>query len=138
MKIKIKKLHPDAIIPKYAKPSDAGMDLVAVRMWEDIHGNTCYGTGLAIEPPPGYVSLLFPRSSISKTNLRLANSVGVVDPGYRGEVILKFDSKGEVKYKVGDRVGQIMILPYPQIQFQEVKELTQSERGSGGFGSTGQ
>ena len=137
MKVKIKKLHPAAIIPKYAKPDDAGMDLVAVRTWKDKFGNTCYGTGLALELPPGYVSLLFPRSSVSKTNLRLSNAVGVIDPGYRGEVILKFDNVGPNKYEVGDRVGQIIILPFPKVEFVETNQLSRTPRGTGGFGSTG-
>ena len=137
MKVKIKKLHPAAIIPKYAKPDDAGMDLVAVRTWKDKFGNTCYGTGLALELPPGYVSLLFPRSSVSKTNLRLSNAVGVIDPGYRGEVILKFDNIGPNKYEVGDRVGQIIILPFPKVEFVETDQLSRTARGTGGFGSSG-
>ena len=137
MKVKIKKIHEKAIIPEYAKDSDAGLDLVAVRKWEDRHGNVCYGTGLAMEIPTGHVSLLFPRSSISKTNLRLANAVGVVDPGYRGEVILKFDNTGKEQYRVGERIGQMIILPFPKIEFEEVEELSETSRGTGGFGSTG-
>lgn len=137
MKVKIKKLHLEAIIPKYAKADDAGLDLVAVRKWEDSHGNICYGTGLSMEVPNGHVSLLFPRSSISKTNLRLANAVGVVDPGYRGEIILKFDNLGGEQYEIGDRIGQMIILPYPKIEFEEVNHLSDTQRGGGGFGSTG-
>ena len=137
MKVKIKKLHQDAVIPSYAKLDDAGLDLIAVRKWEDRHGNICYGTGLAMEMPSGHVCLLFPRSSISKTNLRLANAVGVVDPGYRGEIILKFDNTGEQHYEVGDRIGQMIIMPFPKIEFENVKELSKTSRGLGGFGSTG-
>ena len=137
MKVKIKKIHPEAAIPKYAKADDAGLDLVAVRKWEDSLGNICYGTGLSMEIPSGYVSLLFPRSSISKTNLRLANAVGVVDPGYRGEIILKFDNLGGEQYEIGDRIGQMIILPYPKIEFEEVNHLSDTQRGGGGFGSTG-
>jgi len=81
--------------------------------------------------------LLFPRSSISKTNLRLANAVGVIDSGYRGEVILKFDKQGTKDYEIGDRVGQLMLIPIPSIQFVEVVNLPNSDRSSGGFGSTG-
>ena len=139
MRIKIKKLTEDAVIPKYAHYGDAAVDLVAVRQWEDSASNMCYGTGLAVEIPNGYVGLLFPRSSVSKTNLRLCNSVGVIDSGYRGEIILKFDRRGFVDntYNVGDRVGQLMILPLPSIQFFEVDDLSSTARNSNGFGSSG-
>ena len=138
MRIRVKKVHPDAIIPRYVHFGDAAVDLVAVRKWEDDHGNICYGTGLAMEIPENHVGLLFPRSSVSKTNLRLANAVGVIDSGYRGEVMLKFDRVGGLtEYKVGDRVGQLMLVPIPSIQFVQVTNLPQSDRGFGGFGSTG-
>lgn len=139
MKVKIKKLHPDAIIPKYSKQGDAGMDLTAIsEEWNGETSMVTYDTGLSIEIPEGYVGLLFPRSSISKTVLSLANSVGVIDSGYRGPIVLKFRYPEEGgAYDVGDRVGQILILPYPQIEFEEVGELSESERGEGGFGSTG-
>jgi dUTP pyrophosphatase len=137
MRIRIKKIDPNAIIPRYANFGDAAVDLVAVRKWEDEHGNLCYGTGLAMEIPQGFVGLLFPRSSVSKTNLRLANSVGVIDSGYRGEVILKFDKSGNNEYKEGDRVGQLMIMENPPMHFVEVVNLPNSDRGEGGFGSSG-
>ena len=125
MRIKLKKLHEDAVIPNYAHFGDAAVDLVAVRQWEDKASNICYGTGIAVEIPDGYVGLLFPRSSVSKTNLRLCNSVGVIDSGYRGEIMLKFDRRGFVDntYSVGDRVGQLMILPVPSIQSGTVNDL---------------
>lgn len=139
MKVKIKKLHPDAVIPKYAKLGDAGMDLVAIsEEWNEYNTMVTYDTGLSMEIPEGYVGLLFPRSSISKTDLVLANSVGVIDSGYRGPIMFKFRYNEEgMVYDVGDRIGQILILPYPQVQFEEVEELSTSERGEGGFGSTG-
>lgn len=156
MKVKIKKLHKDAVIPKYAKQGDAGMDLTAVFKEYDLDGNTVYYTGLSFEIPEGYVGLLFPRSSNSKTDLRLTNSVGVLDSGYRGEVMFKFRNdrfssmnsllkndliNGEIgfnnEYEVGDRVGQLLILPYPQIEFEEAEELTETERGKNGYGSSG-
>lgn len=150
MEVKIKKLHKDAVIPKYAKPGDAGMDLTAVSMKFDVYGNICYGTGLAFEIPEGYVGLIFPRSSICKEQLLLSNAVGVIDSGYRGEVSFKFKPSlaynscecatsqpiHEV-YKIGDRVGQIIIMPYPQIEFVEVDELSETDRGTNGYGSTG-
>lgn len=156
MEVKIKKLHKDAVIPKSAKPGDAGMDLTAVSMKIDEYGNICYGTGLAFEIPQGYVGLVFPRSSNCKKGVILTNCVGVIDSGYRGEVSFKFrpllDRAKEcyddgtfdyqyrtlqTTYKVGDRIGQIIILPYPQIEFIEVEELSETERGTNGYGSTG-
>jgi dUTP pyrophosphatase len=138
MKVKIKKLHEDAVIPSYAKSGDAGVDLVSIRMEKDKNKNDIHYTGLAIEIPEGHVGLLFPRSSISKTSCALRNAVGVIDSGYRGEIMLKFSCISNLDcYKVGDRVGQLIIMPYPQVQFEEVEELSDSDRGEGGFGSTG-
>jgi dUTP pyrophosphatase len=151
MKVKIKKLNPLAVIPSYAKVGDAGMDLVATEILKDTPEQITYG--MAIEIPDGFVGLVFPRSSIRKTGLQLSNSVGVIDSGYRGEIQATFNKifggerfYDETKntedtsndfYKVGDRIAQIMIIPYPPIEFVEVDELSDSERGEGGFGSTG-
>ena len=139
LKVKFKKMHPDAVIPTYAKGGDAAMDLYAAESMKDKYGNHVYLTGVALEIPPGFVGLLFPRSSVSKTSLSLANSVGVVDSGYRGEIMLKYRHVGGKNplYKYGDRVGQLMIIPRPQIELIEVEELSTTERGEGGFGSTG-
>jgi len=138
MKVKIKKLHEDAVIPSYAKHGDAGVDLYSVRMEKDKNQNDVHYIGLAVEIPEGHVGLLFPRSSISKTSCVLRNAVGVIDSGYRGEIMLKFGCSSNLScYKVGDRVGQLIIMPYRQIEFEEVEELSDSERGEGGFGSTG-
>lgn len=136
LKIKIKKLDSRAVLPKYAKPGDAGMDIVAIdktvgEMYVE------YKTGLALEIPEGYVCLIFPRSSISKKDLILCNSVGVLDSGYRGELIFRFQNLGDEHYEVGDRIGQIMILPFPNIEVEEVEELSETERGENGLGSTG-
>ena len=137
MKVNIKKLHPDAVIPKYAKRGDAGLDLTAVDVVAD--GNTLtYKTGLAIEIPSWHVGLLFPRSSVYKTGQTLTNCVGVIDSGYRGEIMLKYTLSPYAKeYDIGDRVGQLIIMPYPKIDFIEVDELIPSDRGLGGYGSTG-
>lgn len=139
MKVKIKKLVENAIIPNYAKDGDAGMDLTATSKTYDELGNVVYGTGLAMEIPKGYVGLVFPRSSICKTDLLLTNSVGVIDSGYRGEIMAKFSyvHMHNKKYDVGDRIAQIIILPYPTIEFEEVEELSKTERGDGGYGSSG-
>ena len=141
MEVKIKKLHPDAVIPVYSKPGDAGLDLTATSIDDDSYDNIIYGTGLAIEIPEGYVGLLFPRSSNSKTDLYLTNHVGVIDSGYRGEIMFKYRPINGIEdayiYAVGDRIGQLMIIPYPSIEFVETAELSDSDRGEGGFGSTG-
>ena len=168
MEVKIKKLVPEAVIPTYAKPGDAGMDLTATSKVYDKYGNVSYGTGLAFEIPEGYVGLLFPRSSNCKQDLLLSNSVGVLDCTFRGEVVLKFkpsvvfvsgDENSNYTedfdditfdsilspttianysdYQVGERIGQIIILPYPQITFIESDKLSETDRGVGGFGSTG-
>ena len=141
MEVKIKKLDKKAIIPKYAKDGDAGLDLTATSKWYDDDNNVCYGTGIAMEIPKGYVGLVFPRSSNAKQDLILSNSVGVIDSGYRGEITFKFkriDDRHLAKdYNIGDRVGQIIIMPYPIIEFVEVEELTKTERGDGCYGSSG-
>ena len=134
--IKVKMLSPEAALPAYAKPGDAGMDVRAVSKVK-VDGYIEYGTGLAFEVPAGYVMLVFPRSSISNTSLSLTNSVGVLDSGYRGELKLRFRSHGSNEYEVGDRIGQIIVLPYPEISFTAVEDLAVSERGDGGFGSSG-
>ena len=141
MEVKIKKLHPDAAIPVYSKPGDAGLDLTATSIDDDSYGNIVYGTGLAVEIPEGYVGLLYPRSSNSKTDLYLTNHVGVIDSGYRGEIMFKFRPINGIEdayiYAVGDRIGQLIIMPYPSIKFVETDELSDTDRGDGGFGSTG-
>ena len=158
LKVRIKKLHKDAVIPRYAKLGDAGLDLTAVSVSFDEYGNICYGTGLAFEIPEGYVGLVFPRSSNCKKGIIPSNAVGVIDSGFRGEVSFKFrplPHKADERYnadygsyvvnykincniyRVGDRVGQIIIMPYPQIEFVEVDELSETERGTGGYGSSG-
>jgi dUTP pyrophosphatase len=140
MKVKVKKLHPDAVIPKYAKAGDAGLDLTAVsKEWDEAKEKIVFGTGLAVEIPEGYVGLIFPRSSICKTNIALSNSVGVIDSGYRGEIKFFFSPgpRPKANYEVGDRVGQLVIMPYPTIELVESETLSASERGDGGFGSSG-
>lgn len=145
MDVKIKKLNPDAVIPSYAKPGDAGMDLTAVSYDYDYeHDNHVYGTGLAIEIPEGYVGLLFPRSSNRKTMAYMTNHVGVIDSGYRGEIFITFKNRDDnrqklntVPYGIGSKVAQLIIMPYPQINLIESDELSETERGTGGHGSTG-
>ncbi len=136
MKIKIKKLHPDAIIPKYAHPGDAGMDVYSISK-KETEKFLEYGTGLSFEMPEGYVMLIFARSSVTNKDLMLKNSVGILDSGYRGELVIRFNKLGEDDYQIGDKIGQIIVLPFPTVEFEEVQELSESVRGEGGFGSTG-
>lgn len=142
MKVKIKKLSSNAKIPTYANPGDAGMDIYATSM-KFTEDYIEYGTGLSFEVPEGYVMLIFPRSSISNKDLVLTNSVGVLDSGYRGELRFRFKKlkePGKLRmdlYNPGDKIGQIMIIPYPTIEFEEVENLSDSVRGVGGFGSSG-
>jgi len=140
MQVKIKRLKPNAVIPTYSKEGDAGMDLVATKILSDTTFDITYGIDLAMEIPNGFVGLVFPRSSIRKYDLILSNSVGVIDSGYRGEIQATFKKTNgldSISYNVGDRIAQIMIIPHPPIEFKEVDELTNTERGEGGFGSTG-
>lgn len=168
LQVKIKKLHPNAVIPSYAHETDCGMDLTAVSKTFDEYGNVVYGFGLAFEIPEGYAGFIFPRSSNHKSGLLLTNSVGVIDAGFRGEVTAKFATRKWItqpekiidriryfikgyysgglntqavfnkrNYEIGDRVAQMVILPYPKVEFVEVDELSDTERGTGGYGSTG-
>lgn len=144
MIVKIKKLRDNAVIPVKAHPSDAGFDLVAATDFElDEDGNAVYYTGLAFEIPEGYVGLIFPRSSITKKDQMIANGVGVVDSNYRGEVSVKckmispMAHEEYLVYRKGERVAQMIIVPYPEIEFQEADELSETDRGANGYGSTG-
>ena len=138
--VKVKKLDPNAVIPSYSKLGDAGMDLTITREIENTSFSVSYGFGIAMEIPKGFVGLVFPRSSVRNQDLILSNCVGVIDSGYRGELQATFKKTNgldSIKYKVGERGAQIMILPYPTIYMTEVPELSDTERGTGGFGSTG-
>lgn len=139
MKVHIKKLSENAVIPSYAKPGDAGMDLTVTRIinkYDDT--KVTYGFGLALEIPEGFLGLVFPRSSVKNYSIMLSNSVGVIDSEYRGEVMATFNKLGNGDiYQIGDRAAQLIILPYPSIEFEEVDNLSDTERGTGGFGSSG-
>lgn len=140
LRVKIKRLNKNAVIPTYAKAGDAGMDLVATSKPSNTSFQSTYGTGLAFQIPSGYVGLIFPRSSIREKEISLSNAVGVIDSGYTGEVMATFNKHAgldSVDYKIGDKIAQIIIMPYPKIEFEEVDELSATERGTGGFGSTG-
>ena len=141
MKIQFKKLNPQAQKPKFGKPGDAGADLVATSVDLSRDGQVVYGTGLAVEIPEGMVGLVFPRSSVRDKDLIMANSVGVIDSGYRGEIMVTFNIKTTHNtrelYKIGDRIAQLVIMPVPLAQYVEVDELSETARGEGGHGSTG-
>lgn len=143
MKVRIKKLNDNAVMPTKAHPTDAGFDLYCTSKEIDWTKRqiVCH-TGLAFEIPEGYVGLIFPRSSVSNKPLMMANSVGVVDSCYRGEVTAKFNitdtrQSAFAHYQEGDRIAQMIIIPYPEIEFEEADSLSESDRGTGGYGSTG-
>ena len=140
--VKFRKLVSEAVTPQYAQDGDAGMDLTATsfRVTDTFME---FGTGIAVEIPHGHVGLLFPRSSITKSapGVSLKNSVGVIDSNYRGEILVRFElpysaEMGGTIPVVGDKVAQLLIIPYPTVHMEEVGELSDSNRGQGGFGST--
>lgn len=150
MEVKFKKLHEEAVLPCYAHDGeDAGLDIIAVTKSYDEYNNVVYGTGLAVEIPEGYAGFMFPRSSNHKKSLDLSNCVGIVDSGYRGEMSFRyrrtFDEYHEgtfyhnkgAEYNVGDKVGQMVIMPYPHIEPVWANELSETKRGDKGYGSTG-
>lgn len=142
--VKVKRTLPNAVLPMKATEGSAGFDLTAATekfkpeltgpIWE-------YDTGLSFEIPPGYVGLVFPRSSVTtKTTLMLGNGVGVIDSDYRGTIKFQFRNVNHAagkKYNIGDRIGQIIIMPYPTVGFIDASELNVTDRGEGGFGSSG-
>ena len=138
IKIKIKKLHPDAIIPKFANKSDAGMDFFSV---EDLvilpNHRVLVKTGISMELPKGYVALVYDKSGVAKDGLTKIG--GVIDAGYRGEYIIMLHNISSKPYKIekGQKIAQILIQPIIQPKIEVVEELSGSERGEGGFGSSG-
>lgn len=156
--IKIKKLDENAVVPSYAHNGDIGMDITAIGVeYDEINDVYIYHTGLSVETEQGYGILLFPRSSNRRTNAYLTNHIGLVDSAtYRGEIMFCFKNRlpinmadrkdGETlqekvfrlaPYKVGERIGQMVAMPFPKMDIQVVDELSLTERGEGGFGSTG-
>lgn len=134
--------HPEAKLPTRGSAGAAGLDLYAVSEKPFGQNMLEYDTGVAVAIPHGYVGLVFPRSSITGTCLRLANCVGVLDPDYRGTIKLRFDfanhnQDSDRSYNVGERIGQLVIVPCMMWEPREVQELPETERGSGGFGSSG-
>lgn len=140
MLVKIKKLHPDALMPQYGSDGAACFDLHCIN-GAFVCTQEVFDTGLAFEIPEGHVMLVFSRSGHAfKHDTRLANCVGVIDHDYRGEVKVKMRVDSDlscVSIKSGDRIAQGMIVPYPKVEFDWADELTDTDRGEGGFGSTG-
>ena len=135
------KLDSRAIPPTRMNDSDAGFDLHAIeRVTLHPGERTAVGTGLALAIPAGYAGLVLPRSGHAlRHGLSLVNSPGLIDPGYRGEVrvILINHGKDVVSFEGGDRIAQLVVTPIPATAYLEVEELPASDRGTGGFGSTG-
>jgi dUTP pyrophosphatase len=158
MIINFVKLHENAVIPTKAHPWDACFDLTSISMRVDEdYGFIEYDTGIACEIDRGFCGLVYPRSSISKYDLTLANGIAVIDSGYNSSILLRFkpalrfyirEWKGETSievnnvfqqkvYNIGDKIGQFKIVPVDGIEFNEVNKLKKTARGAGGFGSTG-
>ena len=144
MELKFKRLDIEkAIMPIRAYKGDAGLDLTATDI--TLEPNECgqtvvvYHTGLAVEIPEGYVGLLFPRSSIAKKSMFLTNCVGVIDSGYRGEIMAKMHITTDAApaiYKVGEKFAQLIVMPLIDVDVVEAAELSESDRGEGGYGSS--
>jgi dUTP pyrophosphatase len=153
MKLLVKKLNPIAILPTYATSGAACFDLHACTIQADVAKSVwqghplTIGTGLSFEIPPGYVMMVFSRSGHGfRHDTRLANCTGIIDSDYRGEVMVKLtcdrpdfgsDDVMPLRVKVGDRIAQAMIIPVHQCEMVECDQLSDTMRGSGGFGSTG-
>ena len=151
-KLKIKKLHPDAVEPRYVTPGAACFDLhylpsLSQAVVMVFPGEAaCFRTGLAFEIPEGHVMLVFSRSGQGfNQDIRLSNCVGVIDSDYRGEVMVKLRNDQEsqdegasvTSIHPGDRIAQAMIVPIPKVEIEVVDDLSSTARGTGGFGSTG-
>ena len=141
VKVKIKKLSPEAVMPSKGTDKSAGYDLTAISaFWDKERNQVKYFFGLAFEIPVGYTGLIFPRSSVCKKDLSLSNCVGVIDSDYRGEVTAVFnvtDTSKDNVYSVGDRIAQMVFMKLPEVELTEVEELSETKRGTGGYGSTG-
>lgn len=144
MKIKIKKLHPKAAVPTQGKEGDACWDLTSVGITESAYDNGTllyveHDTGIAMQIPEDHVGIVTPRSSVTSKGLIMKNSIGIIDPGYRGSIKVRFwkTHVGPLTYKEGDRIAQLMIIPRPFLEFEVVNDLSDTIRGVGGYGSTG-
>jgi dUTP pyrophosphatase len=141
MNLKVKLEHPEARLPSKATDGSAGWDLTAVIETINLQDRYIeYSFGLSMAIPQGHVGLIFPRSSVSKKDITLANAVGVIDSDYRGTVTARFKNlinAGARKYSPGDRIAQLVILKLPEVSIEQVDNLDETTRGSGGYGSSG-
>ena len=143
LEVKFKRIVTHAFDPEYSTEGSAGLDLRALYSRYDMENDYIeYDTGLSVEIPEGYLGLLLARSSVSKTPHILANCVGLIDSDYRGEIKFRFknintENKDFITYEFGDKIGQLVIIPYPKISVVMSDSLTDTERNTGGFGSTG-
>jgi len=139
--INFKRLSRRAVMPKFGREGDAGADLTAIEIVEieDDNDTIKYNFGIAVEIPKGYVGLIFPRSSIYKKKQILTNSVGVIDSNYRGELsaVMTIGLNDDLRYQVGERIAQLVIVPIPTVTFVQVDELSETNRGDGAYGSSG-
>ena len=141
MTLKFKRIHPDAVLPAYAHPSDAGMDLRSVdELVIPVGKRALVHTGLVMLLPPAYEAQVRPRSGLAlKRGVTVLNSPGTIDSGYRGEVGVILINLGEEPFEVkkGDKIAQLVIAPVIQPQVVETEVIDETDRGAGGFGSTG-
>lgn len=142
MKLKFKKLQEDAVLPSYANPNAAGLDLTAVSFTQEFDKSgklvLVYHTGLSVEIPEGHMGLIFMRFSVAQKSMSMCNSVGVLDHGYKNEILVKFKITTDALptiYQPGERIAQLVVIPYPKMEPVFVEELAGEDRG-GGFGST--
>jgi dUTP pyrophosphatase len=140
--IRVQRLHPQAMIPRYAHEGDAGCDLHSVEEVTIQPGaRALVATGIALEIPLGYVGLVHPRSGLAiKNGMSLVNAPGTIDAGYRGEIkviLINHDQVDAFTVHVGDRIAQLVLQEVAQATFEEVADLSHSQRGEGGFGSSG-
>ena len=143
MELKFKKLHEKAVLPSRSHSTDAGLDLTTYGFTQEVDASgkliLVYHTGLAVEIPEGYMGLLFMRSSVANKSLTLSNAVGILDSGYRGEIMGKFKITTDAiptVYQEGERVLQLIVMPYPQVEPIFVEELSDGDRGEKGYGSS--
>lgn len=142
LKIKIKRFRDNAKLPKFQSEDAVGADLVAVKIVRNGLFRVWYDCEFAAEIPKGYAGLIFPRSSISKLPLTLANSVGVVDPDYRGSFQIRFNRTfagifNRKRYKIGERIAQLLIMKVASVEYVDSEVVSETKRGRRGFGSTG-
>lgn len=141
MRIPLRQLDPELPIPRHARPGDAGVDLHAREAADLAPGERrAIPTGVAVAVPEGYVGLIAPRSGLAiRSGLSIVNTPGILDSGYRGEIAVILINLGSESVKIsrGDRIAQLVVVPFTSVEFEVVDQLEDTDRGAGGFGSTG-